>query len=539
MTDRVPGAPGQYSAVIAKEELQKLQGGNAFTITLTRDDCPVQEGTPYSKAAVLPDTLAQKLCPNIQDPAPKDAFASLYAGLSEKADGPQQKKGTMIVCNNSAFAPIKNLRVFGKTVQNGIPTPENPAAMESVGDNGSITVNITGKNLLGGTALESILLEKGAVKQNDGTVRFSPGNITGGVRLFENFQPNTIYTIVLSGRNDLGKAANLAVWYTDGYFELLRFPTAQTDGIAYYRTLSGRSIETLGIYPELGETYLYCDQCGIFEGSIAEADYETYQGQQLPVHISSKGLRGIPIPAEGPEVSGQYYVPSQGNYTDENGQQWVCDEIDFSRGVYIQRIGECVIDGTVKPRVFTDSPLGGKVMNWSYSTLGIDGSKDIAVGPTSRALSVKLCDCLQPQYKRDSVITNLRSGFWGFTTSTALDKLLVINLGDFADVDAAMAYLQQHPITFYYVLATPFEASLEDTQSFDVLYTNAPYTVVSNDADAPMEFAYYASASAVPMLYEIKDSGKLLAIDRYGCVSVQNPADVVNPIQMITWEDED
>ena len=36
-------------------------------------------------------------------------------------------------------------------------------------------------------------------------------------------------------------------------------------------------------------------------------------------------LRGIP-------------VSQNGNYTDENGQQWVCDEIDFERGVYIQRI---------------------------------------------------------------------------------------------------------------------------------------------------------------------------------------------------------
>ena len=37
------------------------------------------------------------------------------------------------------------------------------------------------------------------------------------------------------------------------------------------------------------------------------------------------GLPGIP-------------VSSGGNYTDENGQQWICDEVDFERGVYRQRI---------------------------------------------------------------------------------------------------------------------------------------------------------------------------------------------------------
>ena len=83
MTDRVPGAPGQYSAVIAKEQLQKLQEGDAFTITLTRDDRPVKEGTPYSKAAVLPDALAEKLCPGMADPAPKDALEALYEKVTQ------------------------------------------------------------------------------------------------------------------------------------------------------------------------------------------------------------------------------------------------------------------------------------------------------------------------------------------------------------------------------------------------------------------------------------------------------------------------
>lgn len=37
------------------------------------------------------------------------------------------------------------------------------------------------------------------------------------------------------------------------------------------------------------------------------------------------GLPGVPVSAGG-------------NYTDENGQQWICDELDFERGVYRRRI---------------------------------------------------------------------------------------------------------------------------------------------------------------------------------------------------------
>lgn len=86
MKDRVPGAPGQYKAIVTEADLQKMQVGEEFTITMTRDDKPIEEGTPYSKAAVLPDTLAASICPDVENPTPADALAALHAkvaGFSE------------------------------------------------------------------------------------------------------------------------------------------------------------------------------------------------------------------------------------------------------------------------------------------------------------------------------------------------------------------------------------------------------------------------------------------------------------------------
>lgn len=77
MKDRIPGAPGQYSAVVPGGEYPKMQRGEPFAITLTRDDQPVVEGTPYSKATVLPDDVAERLCPGVEDPTPADAFRAL------------------------------------------------------------------------------------------------------------------------------------------------------------------------------------------------------------------------------------------------------------------------------------------------------------------------------------------------------------------------------------------------------------------------------------------------------------------------------
>lgn len=80
MTDRIPGAPGQYKMTVEASEAQKILTGEAVTVTLTRDDQPLVEGTPYNKQSVLPDELASRICPNVPDPTPADALN----GISKK-----------------------------------------------------------------------------------------------------------------------------------------------------------------------------------------------------------------------------------------------------------------------------------------------------------------------------------------------------------------------------------------------------------------------------------------------------------------------
>lgn len=62
------------------------------------------------------------------------------------------------------------------------------------------------------------------------------------------------------------------------------------------------------------------------------------------------GLCGIP-------------VDTGGNYTDSTGQQWICDEIDFERGVYVQRVKK----GTVKAfnRLQETPVASGRYVDWS------------------------------------------------------------------------------------------------------------------------------------------------------------------------------
>lgn len=79
---------------------------------------------------------------------------------------------------------------------------------------------------------------------------------------------------------------------------------------------------------------------GTFDGWIIDG----VEREQLFSFSTPNGLPGIP-------------VTSGGNYTDASGQQYICDEIDFARGVYVQRCKKVAFTG--------DEP-------WTLYSRGID-----------------------------------------------------------------------------------------------------------------------------------------------------------------------
>ena len=317
MTDRLPGSPGKYSAVVAGGELQKMQTGKPFAITLQLDDDPVREGTPYSKAAVLPDHLAAQLCPETEDPAPKDAFRGLW---EKKADGIRHKSGTVISIEDSAHTPLKGLKLFGKTMQDGTPTPTVPVELESVGASGNIGVTVAGKNLLPPSSASNgnfTANGNGGYTSTDRSGTLVIGEVT--------LEAGKTYTIAATATGDIIKPCIL-VRKLDGTTNIKNNYSNPSVPVTY-TSLETQTVKILlqtssakGRCPS-GETFYI--QLEI--GSAATA-YVPYQPIQTLTAATPNGLPGIPV-----SVSG--------NYTDESGQAWICDEIDFARGVYVQRIG--------------------------------------------------------------------------------------------------------------------------------------------------------------------------------------------------------
>lgn len=82
MKDRVSRNPGAYKAMIPAGSMEALQNSEEFEIFLKRNDDPEEEGTPFNKDSVLPDDVAEAICPKIENPTPADAFRELSITLA-------------------------------------------------------------------------------------------------------------------------------------------------------------------------------------------------------------------------------------------------------------------------------------------------------------------------------------------------------------------------------------------------------------------------------------------------------------------------
>ena len=117
-------------------------------------------------------------------------------------------------------------------------------------------------------------------------------------------------------------------------------------------TVYGRSTQDGTPSPDAPVPIVSAGDSGTIVLTLGDGDGKT-QTLTLP---TPNGLPGIP-------------VTSGGNYTDQNGQQWICDEVDLERGMKVQRVNAvdlstCAITGTTNlaatKRLAIRLPLKGK-----------------------------------------------------------------------------------------------------------------------------------------------------------------------------------
>lgn len=183
------------------------------------------------------------------------------------------------------------------------------------------------------------------------------------------------------------------------------------------------------------------------------------QSQTLTVSTPG-GLPGIP-------------VASGGNYTDAGGQQWICNEVDFDRGKYVQRVKK------VTNLTFTKATFGGELEDSNlYVTPRINDMYATNNYPPA------ICSNLI--YDKKVLVTEMDAFY-------IYDKIIRARLKGIKDDEVAAATLKTY--TFIYPLATPIETDLSDEElaAYKALYTYSPTTTVSNDAGAWMKVGYKAN----------------------------------------------
>lgn len=359
------------------------------------------------------------------------------------------------------------------------PCPEWPQELTNVGDNGSVTSWIHNNNLA--NLKDAVFKNCVLINKDTGSVRLNMNSgYYGEIYLYDlneymlNNQSKTYTFKVDASPSDC--QLNVVIHGTR---------TADNRGTASYQeSNSAAGALTTSITPigfseitavvlRVGrKSAMYSDTSTIFSGISFSRNYnsefESSAGLQTIKVTTTNGLPGVP-------------VNQNGNYTDSNGQQWICDEINYENQKYIKRIADITLDGT--QRYGINSYQLGSVGKYLFEYYPGDIS--------------------QLQTDIPAMSDRLIWDKWGnFGPNENRAKLyatsgrLIIFLPDqtIQTVEAFETYLASNPIHLMYVLAIPIETPLtaEEIEAFKALHSNYPNTTVLNDAGAMMELKYNA-----------------------------------------------
>lgn len=445
------GAPGA-NGVSPTVQVETIDGGHRVTLTDARGAHAVDvlDGKP-GKDAVVDATLTQ-------DGQAADAkkTGEAISKLKEDTAALQKRQnvlvgtetGNQISVDDAFSAPLCGMTVYGKSTQDGTPTPDSPVPIVSAGDGGTIAVKMTGKNLLyipdgKGTARGVTITSKNGIISISGTA-------TENGYVYLPVKQIRIHGLAFLSSNASDAVVKLVseswnVLFTQG-------SANNTQGVITricFIVKEGTNYDLNGINVQLEL------------GSTATA-YSPYREQLLTLQTPT-GLPGIP-------------VTSGGNYTDTSGQQWICDEVDLERGVKVQRIG------SIYPTKVTNK------FNTLTNTEEVRTDNPFSPNVGSGSM---ICDRFKAVGTTWNIDTPYIFSYSGIRRESIAFRL---PLGVFTS-----SYFTDNPTKVYGVLATPIETTLTDDEiaAYKALTAYAPDTVVQASDGAGIKLDYQRDVNLV------------------------------------------
>jgi hypothetical protein len=349
----------------------------------------------------------------------------------------------------SANAPLQALKLYGKTEQDGTPTPDNPIELKSVGDSGSFEVGVYGKNLFdinGNVNLWGHNGEHAGRNTVDGNILKAGTNASNTHAIGQKIKIGMDNTITFSAKLlscGSGDGAQLAIY--DGKNERQTIYIAPNGINQTYKIT----------YTAKGEYLIFC--FATFGGVGAEfTDIQVEFGQATPYEPCNKQTLTMP-----------YTLRGVGD---------IKDEVDFTRGVKIQRFEKVIFNGS------ENWTINGVKQGYGLIWNNVGGDR------TGFIPSTIVCDKLKAigqGYLYDGVEKYI------IATNGMYSKIYIRIDETITTVELLKQWLSNNPITVVYPLATPIETPISESElnAYRQLMTNKGNTTILSEAD--MEVDYY------------------------------------------------
>lgn len=343
--------------------------------------------------------------------------------------------GNPVSCDDAFAAPLCGLTVYGKSTQDGTPSPDAPVPIVSAGDGGSVAVKVTGKNWMPPNLRTGNFVECSVKKNTQITVVFKGDIVSQGGN------------ILFIGEN------NEQMWVGIDKGSVRKDIVLKANATKFQYLLEDMASENV---------------CMTWNAS--SPDYEPYREQLLTLPTPT-GLPGVP-------------VASGGNYTDQNGQQWICDEVDLERGVKVQRVKSVDISSLDKSFWVFRNDIDANVSATRYSNK--------AAIIDFRAGAPAMSNIL-PAGVGNVVNT--------FRLVAAPLYLYQFNLdpSKFPTVKSWVEYLEANTVLIIYAPATPIETPLTPAEiaAYKAITAYAPDTVVQASDGAGIKLDYQRDVNLV------------------------------------------
>lgn len=367
------------------------------------------------------------------------------------------KTGDIITADNCANRPLAGLTLYGRTVQDGTPTPDSPVELVSVWDDGNIGVKVCGKNMLPRIADSKTANGLTCVTNSDNSVTIT-GTATSDTYLTKKFLlPVGMYT--LSGCPAGGSDLTYCMYAASGgtyYFD-------SGNGVVFTLDETKEITAAIKICKDTVVEHTFYPQIEKYDTATA---YEVYKNGGSVTLNTPNGLPGIS-------------VSSGGNYTDSTGQQWICDEIDLAKGVYIQRVNRL---STWETR---------SIQTHAYT----NDTNYVAILSTGRKAAKSAGYCTHMLHYDDGG-ASLKTKAAIFVGPWYVEPLHIsIPKSIATNADELRQWLINNNVVIMYPLETPIENALtaEELAAYHALASQHPYTTIYNDTGANMTVRYVAN----------------------------------------------